>query len=161
MKKFYLQILIVFSVSVLSSIIANGQSNLSSITFLKSAKKYIGQDKSYIITAIGSHYSELDLDEGIGMLYSPGFSNSYSPKSVAFISQYNDVICQSVAIYYSYNQLNKILSYMNKNFKSIYPPSGAQVSFYKAWAESYRGNLYIWKLTKTDNLFFLTLRQLQ
>ena len=140
-----------------------GHNKLSSLFLApncyKNAEAFIGVDKSKIINDFGKNYTTTQTDDGTGIIYYNSNIVGISPNAFLFVVQGNT--CAGIVMYFDFAQLHDVMSYMNLNFEEKTPPSNVKVSFLKAWMDSKNGGTYLWKLTKTDNLFFLSLRMLR
>jgi len=138
------------------------QSNLfEAPNCIKSAILFLGETKTRIIENYGTDYRPLDSNESSAMLYSNNLMKGINPIAISFIFKYNNNSVGGVALYFDYMQFDDVLKFMNNNFEAKEPPPGSVVSFFKAWMQYGSGNNYIWKLTKTDRLFYLTLKSLK
>lgn len=147
MKKVILTLLILFRIGQ----IGNAQSLDNSIY------KYIGNDKTKIVALKGNNYKTIYQEDLFGLLYDIENSKYLTPFSIAFMFSQSTEICKGISLNFQYSQLNDVINYMDKTFEPKDPPNGAKVSFFKAWMEYENGIRYVWKLQKTDNIFFLTL----
>ncbi len=127
---------------------------------IKFANSFLGNDKSKIIADYGNDYTSQQTTDGLSISYQNKMMKGINPLMMTFIFTSNSNKCTGVAIYFDYMQLDDMIKFMNKNFESKDPPAGVKVSFFKAWMQNQNGKTYVWKLTKTDKVFFLTMRPL-
>ncbi|MEO7044779.1 MAG: hypothetical protein ABI091_05690 [Ferruginibacter sp.] len=127
--------------------------------FIVLAKSYIGKDKSLIIATEGDADSTFNSDDGWGMFYINKNAKKIAPKAVSYVFLVNENECHGISMYFAFNQLDDVINFMNNNFQPKDPPPGINVNFFKAWVQNDNVNeVYLWKLFKTDRLFFLTIR---
>lgn len=131
--------------------------------FLKSAHIYIGLSRNLILASEGKEDNSVTTTNGIGLMYNNKETNisGIIPNDVTYIFSPNSDMCYGISIYYDFNQMNDVINFMDNNFEAKDPPPGVRVNFFKAWMENKNGEVYLWKLFKTNKLFFLTMRLLQ
>lgn len=127
---------------------------------IKFANSFLGKDKSKIIVDYGKDYTSQQTTDGLSISYLNKMMKGTNPIMMTFMFTSNSNKCTGVAMYFDYMQLDDVIKFMDKNFESKEPPPGVRVSFFKAWMQNQNENTYVWKLTKTDKLFFLTIRTL-
>lgn len=127
---------------------------------IKSANSFSGKDKLKIIEDYGKDYTSQQTTDGLSISYQNKMMKGINPLMMTFIFTSNSAKCTGVAMYFDYMQLDDVVKFMDNNFDPKEPPPGVRVSFFKAWMQNQNGNTYVWKLTKTDKLFFLTMKPL-
>jgi hypothetical protein len=157
---------ILISIVITMTTLSFGQTDKLNALFaapncIKFANSFIGKDESKIIVDYGKDYISQQTTDGLSISYQNKMIKGINPLMMTFIFTSNSNKCTGVAMYFNYMQLDDVIKFMDNNFEPKEPPSDVKVSFFKAWMQNQNGNTYVWKLTKTDKLFFLTIKSLK
>lgn len=159
MKQLIISILIISELIVLKG---DAQNKLNTLFNAPNCIKYaylnLGITKAKVIEDYGKKYKLLDNGESRGFSYVNNSVKGMNPAIETFIFPIDNNHCSGIALYFNFKQFDQVVNYMNSNFESKEPPAGVEVSFLKAWMQSRNNHVYLWKLMKTESLFYLTMR---